>query len=207
MRNLLPDKERHYNVFADAVQKKFMQVRFGVKSCANQQDLDLAYMRKELVDWQQNDDAGALCQVSINYSTNLETIYDHDTTTPAVDFDKLKGGTGSVVAGGSSTPSSFQINYNNNGLPTAANIVDVQTAGCITRINLNPSITLTGATFTFTQDTPADEWVIQHDLGYIPNVFTRDDEGVAMEGIVTPIDKTLTIINFSVPVAGTAYLS
>lgn len=212
MKDYLPKKLLYYKNFADAMQKKFMQVRFGVKGCTFEQDIQTALMRKELVDWQQNNDGGALTQVSINYYTNLGVEYDLNTSDLLGDtFSYNHGGIGGVTGPGCAYPSlppqSFKINYDNQIVDS--NIIEVNTAGCITRINLNPNIEIeTGpSTFVFHQSTASTLWTIIHNLGFVPNVFTISNTGSNIRGVITPVNLNTITIGFSSPIAGTAYLS
>ncbi len=207
MNHYLQDKEQYYKDFSDVVQKKFMQVRFGVKSCSVEQDIQLSLLRKEIVDWEQNNDWGALTEVGINYDTNYNVFFDHNTELPGYDFNLLHGGIGSVNGPGCCViPSqSLKINYSPN--QPNSNIVDVSTAGCITRINLNTTGSAGSGTFTFVQASESNIWTIHHGLGFVPNVFTKDNTGVNIEGVVTIINDNNLTISFSAPVAGTAYLS
>jgi len=76
MRTLLANKIKHYKNFADAVNRLYREIRYGVESCKPESDLDLAMMRKELVDWQANEDGAALTETSIQYQTWLAVNYD-----------------------------------------------------------------------------------------------------------------------------------
>lgn len=205
MKNYLQNKTQYYKSFADAMQKKFMQVRFGVKSCSIEQDLQNALLRKEIADWQQNNDGGALTEVSINYMTNFEVTYDQDASTPELDIDSHYGGTGGVVSNCHSPLRIFKVNqvYGDN----SANLVEVNTEGCVTRINLNSNVNIAGGNFIFNQTTPVATWHINHGLHFIPNIYTRNEAGIPIEGVIVPIDQDNIDIQFSSPVAGTAYLS
>lgn len=199
-RNLLAQKENLYKAFASAMEKKFMQMRFGVKSCSVEQDLWLAEVRKEIADWQQNHDDDALCQVAIDYYTSLNVDYSGCTTTS--DFNQT-GTAGSIHSqNGCQT---FKINYNYAG--GLSNVVDINTAGCITRINLNPVISNDGGRFVFVQQEAAEVWIIQHNLNFTPNVFTEDEEGVDIQGVISIVDANTLHVTFSSAVAGKAYLS
>lgn len=204
MRNLLPQKEHYYKSFASAMEKKFMQVRFGLKSCTVEQDLWLAELRKELVDWQQNEDHDALTQVGVQFYTGLNVNFDGNQ--PDVDFN-VNGGGGSIISGPGCEARSQTLKINYNYAGGSANIVDVNTAGCVTRINLNPTINIDGGRYVFTQATAATTWIINHQLGFTPNVFAEDDMGTDIQGVITIIDNNTLHIDFSSPVAGKAYLS
>lgn len=203
MKNYLADKKRYYLNYADVVYRDFLNVRFGVSSCKPSESILLADARKQLVDWQQNEDNGALTQTSISYITWLGVNYDLE------DIEMTNTGAGYIQTPNPSAPQNLSLQYNYaNG--ESQNIIEVNTGGCVTRINLNPSIQInhsTTGTFVFVQEAPAYVWNITHSLGYIPNVFIQDTNGVDIEGIVDSIDANSLTISFTSPVAGTAYLS
>lgn len=63
-----------------------------------------------------------------------------------------------------------------------------------------------GGTFTFRQSSPAATWVIDHHLGFIPNVLILDGNGHQLIAEVQfPSDQTIVVVH-SAPYAGTAYL-
>jgi hypothetical protein len=108
-------------------------------------------------------------------------------------------------------PSGISLGYNYPG-SNATNIIDVNAAGCVTRINLNPTVNINntsngGAQFTYTQSTPSATWTITHGLGYIPNVYTVDTSGVNIIGNVDSSTVSTLVLSFSKPVSGYAYLS
>lgn len=202
MRNLLPNKVEHYKVFADAVEQVYKQVRFGLANRKSGKSLDLAMMRKNIVDWQANDDAGALTSVSMSYTTWLPVTYDFDTS-PSITK------TGYYQCPTTVAPSGISLGYNYPG-GNSQNIIDVNTGGCVTRINLNPTVNINNGVrseYTHHQSTPSSGWSITHNLGYIPNVFTIDESGVDILGSVQSVTTTSMSILFSKPVAGYAYLS
>lgn len=201
MKNYLVDKNRLYVAYADTVYKDFLKTRFGLKSCAPSGDQDLAFMRKELVDWQENEDNGALTATSISYITWLGVNYDLD------EIETSNTGAGYALTATPSSPNNLSLNYN-YGNNLAENIIEVNTGGCMTRINLNPSIQINhNGRFTFEQEVPALVWTINHSMNMVPNVFIQDTEGRDIEGLVEPISNNALTITFSSPVAGTAYLS
>lgn len=203
MKNYLSDKTRYYLNFADAVYSDFLKTRFGMKNCKSTPDKDLAHMRKELVDWQQNEDNGALTQTSISYITWLGVNYDLD------EVEMTNVGAGYLQSPVPIQPQNLSLQYNYAG-GESQNIIEVNTGGCVTRINLNPSIQInhsTTGTFVHVQELPAFVWTINHSLGYIPNVFIQDTNGVDIEGVVDSLDANNLTISFTSPVAGTAYLS
>lgn len=63
-----------------------------------------------------------------------------------------------------------------------------------------------GASYTHHQTVPAAQWVIDHHLGFIPNVVILDGMGQQIIAEVRhPSDQT-TVIVHSAPYTGTAYL-
>lgn len=201
MKNYLVDKERYFLNFADAVYSDFLKTRFGLSTCKPSGNADLASMRKQLVDWQQNEDNGALTQTSISYITWLGVNYDLD------EIDATQTGAGYSLAPVQSGPNNLSLNYG-FGTNSSENIIEVNTGGCMTRINLNPSIQINhNSRFVFEQPIPALVWTINHSMNMVPNVFIQDPEGRDIEGLVEPINNNALTITFSSPVAGTAYLS
>lgn len=201
MKNYLAHKEKHSLNYADAVYKDFVQTRFGLTPCRDVLDRDLAFMRKSLADWQANEDNGALTATSISYITWLGVNYDLD------EVEQSDTGAGYTLTPTQAGPNNLSLNYN-YGNNLAENIIEVNTGGCMTRINLNPSIQINhNARFTFDQPLPALVWTINHSMNMVPNVFIQDLEGRDIEGLVEPISNNALTITFSHPVAGTAYLS
>lgn len=203
MKNYLSDKNNIYLKYADAVYQDFLQTRYGVKRCANPVNVELFKARKDLVEWQQNEDNGALTQTSISYITWLGVNYDLD------EIEMTNTGAGYIQTPNPMSPQNLSLQYNYaNG--ESQNIIEVNTGGCVTRINLNPSIQInhsTTGTFVYIQETPAYVWEINHNLGYSPNIFIQDTNGVDIEGVVDTIDGFTLTVSFTSPVAGTAYLS
>jgi hypothetical protein len=198
MRSLLANKVKYYKSFADAIYADYKKLRYGISTCKPTVDMDLAMVRKDIVDWQSNEDDGALSDVQIQYQTWLPVEYD--------DVLYSRGGTGYIQTGTPTTPAPFGVSYNyGNG---SQNIIEVNAGGCITRINLNPAITINQNTsFEFTQPTPATTWDIIHNMGITPNVFTEDINGDDIEGVIEVVNNNRIKIYFTQAVAGKAYLS
>lgn len=206
MRTLLAKKSKYYKEYADTVFRTVRQMRYGIDSFKlSVINADLAYMRKQLVDWQSNEDEDALCQTNMNYTTYVPVNYRNDNL---VQFN--------------TTHNAWGPGYYNNGTPTgpqtagvgfvygsaSQNIIEVNSGGCITRINLNPAITISqNNSFIFTQATPSTVWVINHNMGIVPNVTTEDTNGNDIVGILDVLDSNNIKIYFNQPVAGKAYLS
>lgn len=201
MRTLLANKTKHYKNFADAVNRLYREIRYGVESCKPESDLDLAMMRKELVDWQANEDGCALTETSIQYQTWLAVNYD-DTLYPS-------GGTGYIHTTSQSGP--LGINYTTQTVQNGQNVIEINTGGCITKINLNPAITVNqgsaGSQYSYHQSVASATWTINHNLAFVPNVTTVNESGTEIIGVVTTLNSTTAVIEFSDAVAGYAYLS
>lgn len=109
MKDYLSGKVNHYRNFADAVQKKFMQLRFGVKSCAAGFDLELSTIRKELADWQENNDCGLESAFNVNAGNNQNitlpqstliltaTIEPSDTTLSSILWTQVSGPNTAII--------------------------------------------------------------------------------------------------------------
>jgi len=196
MKNFLAKREKYLSDFAQAITKEYKRMRYGIKSCIPTKDLDLAEMRFDLTKWQECGDNCALDEVNIMADVWLPMYWDKNSK-------RYCGANGC----------SFQVKAPNtcatidSNLP---NIIDVNAGGCITRINITPSITINNNTgFKYTQDCldPQSVWTITHNLGYVPNVLIEDCGGCDIEGVVTVVNVNTITITFSNPVAGTAYLS
>jgi hypothetical protein len=64
-----------------------------------------------------------------------------------------------------------------------------------------------GATYVHSQGVPSTVWVIDHDLGFYPNVSVVDSAGEQVEGEVDYISGTRVQVTFTAAFSGTAYLS
>jgi len=201
MRNLVPNRVEHYKVYADAIEQLFKSIRYGLTTRKRKTSLDQSVMRKQIVDWQVNEDDDALTTASVQYTTWLPVLYDVNTS-------------GSIGSSGSSTstsPVGVSLGYNYPG--GTQNIIDVNAGGCITRINLNPTITIDNssgsgsANYTHVQSVASVTWTINHNLGFIPNVFVLDGNGVELIGSIDSATGTTLVLSFSQAVSGTAYLT
>jgi hypothetical protein len=54
---------------------------------------------------------------------------------------------------------------------------------------------------------PQTVWTLVHDLSFMPNVTTTDENGQEILGTVVYVSDTLITVTFSQPVSGWAYLS
>lgn len=198
MRTYLPNRVKYNKQFADVMHRLYKQMRYGIGSCKPEQDMQLISMRKELVEWEANEDDGALSETKIQFKTWLGVKYD--------DVLYSKGGTGFIISDEGKAPS-MGLNYMGQQ-QVGQNIVEINSGGCITRINLNPAITINqNSSFVYTQNTPSTTWDINHGMNMIPNVTTEDTLGNDIVGILDVIDNNRIKIYFNQPVAGKAYLS
>jgi hypothetical protein len=60
------------------------------------------------------------------------------------------------------------------------------------------------AAYVHTQSAPSATWVMNHNLGYAPNVELRTTGGVLFDGQVTHVSVNQAVGSFAVPIAGTA---
>lgn len=198
MRTYLPNKVKYNKQFADAMHRLYKQMRYGIGSCKPDYNNQLVSIRKELVEWEANEDDGALSETKIQFKTWLGVKYD--------DVLYSKGGTGFIISDEGKAPS-MGLNYMGQQ-QVGQNIVEINSGGCITRINLNPAITINqNSSFVFTQQTPSTTWDIIHGMNMIPNVTTEDAQGNDIVGILDVVDNNRIKIYFNTAVAGKAYLS
>jgi hypothetical protein len=204
MKNYLPHKTKYFKSFSNYLYKKLMALRYGIQSNVEGYDytLDqLDWMRFQIIGWQENEDNNALTQTAINYVTWLAVTYDEN------DHQAHTHGPGYLNNQHQYQPQNLGLNYN-FGDGNTQNIIEVNAGGCLTRINLNPSIVINGnAKFEYVQYEPSAEWLIVHNLGFTPNVSSMDTENREIEGVVEPVDNNTIKILFSEPIAGIAYLS
>ena len=210
MRNLLPEKDKYLKNFANSVYNEFRKIKYGIASCKKDPTpLYVDEMRRDIVEYQSHDDGDALTQVSIQHMGWLPVYYPTydkscDYQPPWADMNRYKVRT---CFGG---PSSIGMSYVDQN--TSTNIIEVNAGGCITRINLNPSIVINNnnnSSFVYTQNCadPQAVWYIIHNLNLIPNVWSEDCDGNNISGVIDVVDDNQITLTFSSPVAGKAYLS
>jgi hypothetical protein len=205
MRTLLPKKEKYLKEFAESYNKIYRQMRYGIAGCKPGIDEDLAWIRKQIIDWQSAADEDALCKANINYTTWMPVTYRNDTS---VQYDQSVDlwGAGYLRGNVPSSPEQIGVGfaYGSNN----QNIIEVNTGGCMTRINLNPAITFNNnSSFEFTQQTAATVWNISHNMGLKPNVKLENLQGEDIQGVVDYIDNNTVRVTFNQAVAGKAFLS
>jgi len=201
MRNLLPNKEEHYKVFADAMEQLYRSSRLGIAPRKRRTSLEVARLRKEIVNWQDNEDAGALTNASFNYRTWLPVTYEFNTSMGQCATGYYQSPTPVGPVNG------ISVQYPLPG-GTTQNIIDVNAGGCITRINLNPTININSSTsYIHNQSVASTVWDIQHNMGLTPSVFMEDTNGDDISGVIEIVDSNRIKVFFNQPVAGKAYLS
>lgn len=65
----------------------------------------------------------------------------------------------------------------------------------------------TPVAFTYTQSSASTNWVINHNLGFYPNITVVDLSSNILEGDITYTDSNSVTLTFSRTTSGTAYLS
>lgn len=205
-RNLLFEKDKYYCRYATSVYNEFRRMKYGIASCTILDDLMIDAVRKDIVDYQANNDAGALTEVSINHMSWLPVYF--PTNDDSCEYQSPWDMNRFCVKRSCTGPTGIGMSYVNQN--TSTNLIEVNAGGCITRININPSITInTGASFVYTQNcaSPALVWHVIHNLSYVPNAWMEDCNGEDISGTVTVVDNNQIDITFSSPQAGKAYLS
>jgi hypothetical protein len=206
MRNLLAEKDRYYAEFGDAMYSQMLQMRYGIESCPKGNKLCGILLRKQMLDYQVNDDSDAFTQVSINHMTWLPVYYPLRSeyvmsSAPWQDLSRYH-----PVTGVKSGINGISVGYPNG--TGSDNIIEVNSGGCITRININPVINYNqNSSYIHNQSVPSMVWDIVHNMGIVPNVFTEDSFGTDLSGIITVIDGNHITISFNSPQSGKAYLT
>jgi hypothetical protein len=72
---------------------------------------------------------------------------------------------------------------------------------------LSPSEIPALVSLAHVQSAASDEWTINHNLNFVPNVTVIDSGGNMVEAQVVHQDNANLTINFSSAISGTAYLS
>jgi hypothetical protein len=68
-------------------------------------------------------------------------------------------------------------------------------------------LTVARVSFEHTQGSASDAWVINHNLGFKPNVTVVDSAGTLYEGEITYTNTNSLTVSFSASFSGKAYLS
>jgi hypothetical protein len=202
MSNVLLYKDRYKEEFAECMVEKYKLSQYGIQCAKSAIDCDLAYLRNEILEWAENEDAGALTQVSVAYMSWLPVTFNGNPAAYIGGFSTA----GQTCNGGPVVPCcDIGMSYpTENG---NVNIIDVNVGGCMTRINVNPNITINGGSYQYYIPTAAATWTINHNLGFVPNVLTTDVGGNEISGVVTTATISIIVVEFSEAVSGYAYLS
>jgi hypothetical protein len=199
MYTFLQKKDKHLLEFAEAVYNLFIQESQGVTMAPSAVSYDTGWNRKQIIDWLSIEDNGALTDVSIRAMGWLPVTYTNIST--SLNCNDTCGD------GESSGKCSISMAYPYQS-GSSQNIIEVNAGGCITRINVNPMITIaTSSKYEHTQAIESSVWIINHNLGFTPNVFAINMDGIQIVGEVDPVNSNTIRILFSDPVAGVAYLS
>lgn len=70
-----------------------------------------------------------------------------------------------------------------------------------------PAATLDRFAYVHTQTSPDSTWVIEHGLGWHPNITVIDSAGTNVEGDIEYVSENSVTLRFSAGFSGTAYLS
>lgn len=183
-----------YQNFANAIYTRFRSEKYGITACCGSQDIDKLSRKKEICDWQ---DLRILNNAEdLTFQTTWDPVY---YSIPKEYLGKKSSG---IVA-----PIGVNVTYN-YGSNGEVNMIQINNDGNITNIYVTSSVTVNrNNEFTHEQTVPSCSWVITHNFGFIPNVYTTNLEGQEIEGVVVPVDGNTIQINFSEDVTGYAYLS
>lgn len=207
MRSLVPQREKYLINFANLMYDEFLKLKYGITSCRKKGEAYVDELRKEIVEYQVNNDGGALCEVSITYMGWLPVYYPSEDI--SCEYQSPWCNNSYQIQRCSKGPSAIGLSYvgQNNSL----NLIEVNAGGCITKINVNPSIVINNNAIGFTYNqpcnTPQTVWNINHNLGYTPNVWAEDCNGTNISGTISVIDNNTITLTFSTAVAGKAHLS
>jgi len=202
MSNILLYKDVYRENYADCMVEKYKLDNYGIQCATSPIDCDLASLRYEVLKWAENEDAGALTQVSVAYMSWLPVTFNGNPAAYIGGFTHA----GQTCNGGPVIPCcDIAMSYpTENG---NLNIIDVNVGGCMTRINVNPNITINGGSYQYYIPTADTIWTIHHNLGFVPNVLTTDTSGNEISGVVTTATISTIVVEFSEAVSGYAYLS
>jgi hypothetical protein len=84
--------------------------------------------------------------------------------------------------------------------------ISIDTCDDLCYININ-NITNIGVAKQYNITVASTVWVLNHNLGFNPNITTTDNNGQEIFGSVTYVNQNTISVTFSSPVTGWAYLS
>jgi hypothetical protein len=182
--------------FGDAAFSEMRSERYGITQCCGNGDMYALARKKYICDWEDIKDQNAVDKVVV------QTTWDPIFYTPYEERRKRN-----LPADTTVSPYNANVTYN-YGVDGTENIIQINVGGAVTRINVNPLINISrNNEYTHEQLTPAYEWIVVHNFGFIPNVYTTDLNGNEFEGVVVPVDASTIKIVFTDAVTGYAYLS
>lgn len=166
--------------FAEAVYQDFKAKRYGISTCCYT-DLSSMKIKKQLCDWQDQE----ACDVIPFNSVGLVGATVHKPTT--------------VSTQSCSTSSCPSVTYcpDNNVLESI--LIALQ--------EIKKDVESIKESYVHTQEVPATEWVIEHNLNKYPNVTVEDLAGEDIIGEISYDGPNKLTINFIIAVSGKAYLS
>ena len=201
-RNKMSNNSKLYIRFANAVQAKFQEERYGITPCCEPKSLEELEMKRDLCEWKALQGSDALDDTQIRYFANLPIYVD----------EKLGSASNNshYRYAGSASNRSATVTYN-TGANGEENIIEINAGGAVTKINLNSVINIDNTSiqkYMHTQEVASTIWTIEHNLGFVPgNELVTDTEGNEIEGVTRVVDVNTIQIEFSEPVAGYAYVS
>lgn len=83
----------------------------------------------------------------------------------------------------------------------------LDTTDDLTEGTVNKYFTVARVSYDHTQGSASDTWVINHNLGFKPNVTVVDSAGTIYEGEITYTNTNSLTVSFSAAFSGKAYLS
>ena len=187
MNSIIGRKEQLVGDYTDVVYAQFMSIRYGI-NCGAIKDLILKKSLNDIVMWQSQLEGDITNLVDITLISDLPLI---DAPAP-------------FTIGGLNQKNLTKVHFK---YELGNNQIVVDTDGCSTDITIIPNA---NGEYEFTQNVPSTIWIINHNLGFHPNVRIEDPTGVNLHGVITDDvsdpGNRLTIM-FSLPYSGKAYLS
>ena len=91
--------------------------------------------------------------------------------------------------------------------PTGNDNADLTTTDDLTEGTTNKYFTVGRVSYEHTQGSSSNSWVINHNLGFKPNVTVVDSAGTMYEGEIAYTNTNSLTVSFSAAFSGKAYLS
>jgi hypothetical protein len=90
---------------------------------------------------------------------------------------------------------------------SGAIVVEIGTSGPQGPAGQDGFATVSDISHIHTQSVPSNQWLINHNLSFYPNITVVDSSGNVVEGSYTYQDENTIITSFSGAFSGKAYLS